>query len=501
MRFRPSEAIHLGYRSLTDHWELLRHVLHIAYNGNVPGYYGTHIYYAKFVDGSLVTTPVYFQSTTILCDMDLDSNVYPHILFSDRTDESHTILKYIYFDGSQWRLDRSPEIDVGTNWGFGSLAVDSQGRVHIAFSIRLTVDGINGNKLMYGLWDNSGWQIEEVQSVLISQNTNPFVAIAIDSHDRPRVAFYDASAGALKYALIDIDSDGDGIVDSQDNCPGYSNPDQVDLDNDGFGDACDNCRYTANPGQEDSDGDGIGNACDNCPLSLNSDQQDSDGDGIGDVCDICKGADNIDSDNDGVCNASDNCPTIMNAGQEDYDADGVGDACDNCPGTGNFDQSNQDGDGFGDSCDNCPSIANNDQDDNDQDQYGDVCDPDDDNDLVEDTLDNCQFVSNADQADFDGNGVGDECDDDDDGDGVLDINDSCWGTTLGSVVAANGCSGAQNVDIACPCDIEPVWKNHGQYVSCVANAAEEQLAEGLINQAEKCAIVSERANSGCGKKK
>ena len=35
------------------------------------------------------------------------------------------------------------------------------------------------------------------------------------------------------------DSDGDGVCDAQDNCPGVSNPDQSDLDGDGLGDACD----------------------------------------------------------------------------------------------------------------------------------------------------------------------------------------------------------------------------------------------------------------------
>ena len=36
-----------------------------------------------------------------------------------------------------------------------------------------------------------------------------------------------------------IDSDGDGIPDDQDNCPNKANPDQADNDNDGLGDVCD----------------------------------------------------------------------------------------------------------------------------------------------------------------------------------------------------------------------------------------------------------------------
>jgi hypothetical protein len=61
------------------------------------------------------------------------------------------------------------------------------------------------------------------------------------------------------------DTDGDGIPDSDDNCPNVFNPDQLDSDGDGIGDACDNCIETPNPDQADSDGDGIGDVCDACP--------------------------------------------------------------------------------------------------------------------------------------------------------------------------------------------------------------------------------------------
>ena len=41
------------------------------------------------------------------------------------------------------------------------------------------------------------------------------------------------------FAPPPIDSDGDGIQDSEDNCPMVPNPDQADSDGDGVGDACD----------------------------------------------------------------------------------------------------------------------------------------------------------------------------------------------------------------------------------------------------------------------
>ena len=79
---------------------------------------------------------------------------------------------------------------------------------------------------------------------------------------------------------IPIDIDYDGIVDSQDNCPSVSNPDQKNTNGDEYGDACqigdqdndgitdfkDNCRYAANPDQKDEDNDGVGDACENIIL-------------------------------------------------------------------------------------------------------------------------------------------------------------------------------------------------------------------------------------------
>ncbi len=107
------------------------------------------------------------------------------------------------------------------------------------------------------------------------------------------------------------DTDNDGIVDEEDNCPLVKNEDQKDSDGDGIGDVC----------EEDSDGDGVIDELDNCPLVSNPDQEDEDGDGIGDVCEE-------DTDGDGVVDDNDNCPEIANADQEDTDGDGIGDACD-----------------------------------------------------------------------------------------------------------------------------------------------------------------------------
>ncbi|HJU56295.1 MAG TPA: thrombospondin type 3 repeat-containing protein [Pyrinomonadaceae bacterium] len=138
-------------------------------------------------------------------------------------------------------------------------------------------------------------------------------------------------AGSAYVYRIEIDTDGDGVLDGDDNCPMTANANQADADHDGVGDACDNCPAKANPDQADTDGDGKADACDNCPAKANPNQADADHDGVGDACD--------------------NCAAKANSNQADSDKDGRGDVCDNCPNISNPNQSDSDGDGLGDACD------------------------------------------------------------------------------------------------------------------------------------------------------
>jgi uncharacterized delta-60 repeat protein len=156
----------------------------------------------------------------------------------------------------------------------------------------------------------------------------------------------------------------------------------------------------------------------------------------------------IDSDDDGILDIDDNCPNTPNQDQTDSDGDGQGDACDE----------DLDGDGVDNEIDNCPEISNPDQDDLDEDGIGDVCDPDDDNDGVEDDLDECAY------------------------------------TESGDAVNDNGCS----IDQLCQCDDE--WKNHGEYVSCIAHASKDFMEAKIITKDDKGDIISEAAKSSCGHK-
>lgn len=197
----------------------------------------------------------------------------------------------------------------------------------------------------------------------------------------------------------------------------------------------------------DTDGDGISDGADNCRDIANPDQNDTDGDEIGDLCDSCPLDVENDADQDGVCEMDDNCPTITNSDQSDEDMDGV----------------------------------------------GNVCDLDTDNDGVDDNDDNCPLESNPGQEDSDGDGTGDVCDTDSDDDGVLDGGDACLLTPSGEITNLEGCAISQ----LCPCN--SAWKNHGAYVKCVTQTSNDFVSEGLITGQEKGDIVSDAAQSACGK--
>ncbi|WP_242521559.1 thrombospondin type 3 repeat-containing protein [Motiliproteus sp. SC1-56] len=150
----------------------------------------------------------------------------------------------------------------------------------------------------------------------------------------------------------------------------------------------------------------------------------------------------------------------------------------------------QDSDGVPDVTDNCPLVANPDQIDIDGDGAGDSCDVDDDGDGVEDTQDNCPQDPNPAQSDADLDGIGDACDGDSDGDGVDDQVDLCPLSPPSLPVDLDGCTGAQR--IARACDISN-FVQHGKYVNCVAHAANESVALGLINETEKSLFIKEAA--------
>ena len=313
---------------------------------------------------------------------------------------------------------------------------------------------------------------------------------------------------------IQADSDGDGVGNVDDNCPGTPNPNQLDIDNDNIGDVCD----------DDMDGDGKNNDYDNCDgpevlwdstdIGLDMDQDgcldasedtDDDGDGIADVADPCTGPsfkqqwssnsandhdsdgchdseEDSDDDNDGVNDVDDDCLRGWHNWTADANSDHDGDGCKD---GGEDDDDDNDGindrDAMNTPLDMCPtgdlgwtSDENNDRD-------GDGCrdateDNDDDGDEVADNIDNCSPGPNGwalhwtsvPSTDLDGDGCRDlDEDDDDDGDTILDSNDACprgmtgWISDPISDMDGDGCrdsdedtdddgDGFQDVDDNCP---------------------------------------------------
>lgn len=143
------------------------------------------------------------------------------------------------------------------------------------------------------------------------------------------------------------DSDGDGVNDRLDRCPGTRPGAMVDptgcaiptdRDGDGVLDTADRCpntpagmRVDTNGCPIDEDNDGVADSADRCPNTPSGEQVDAQG------CPLA-----TDSDGDGVVDSADRCPNsprgamVDSAGcviPQDTDGDGVDDSVDRCPGT------------------------------------------------------------------------------------------------------------------------------------------------------------------------
>ena len=92
------------------------------------------------------------------------------------------------------------------------------------------------------------------------------------------------------------------------------------------------------------------------------------------------------------------------------------------------------------------------------------------------------------------------CDDEDtctdptdtDQDGVPDCDDLCPDTDPADGVDADGCSVPQ----LCPCDND--WQNHGAYVTCVVDMAQQLVDDGFIEPGIGQDYVNAAGNSNCG---
>ena len=300
------------------------------------------------------------------------------------------------------------------------------------------------NRLGNITYSSSNINVASLSGTLISINGIGNTTITAT---QPANSRYKSASISAVFRVLVGDSDGDGLIDSQDNCPTVANPDQADNDQDGVGDVCDNCVYRNNPFQVDTDADGYGDVCDEFPNDA-SENADSDGDGIGDNADTDDDNDNwsdtieiacgtsptdsgdkpIDSDNDGDPDCLD--PDDDNDGyldtedlfpfdnQEwaDNDLDGIGDNADTDDDNDQYlDQDEID-------CLTDPFDRTSTPDDFDKDLIPDCIDPNDDNDSCPDTEDEFPLDPEFCQ-DTDGDGIDDRFDFDSDNDGIPDHRD------------------------------------------------------------------------------
>jgi hypothetical protein len=155
---------------------------------------------------------------------------------------------------------------------------------------------------------------------------------------------------------------------------------ELDTDGDGWLDTGDNCPLASNAGQEDGDGDTVGNVCDNCPSASNAGQENADGDALGDACDSDDDGDLVTDDAETACGSDpmDVTPPLSRPERVDGAFAGVDDDGDTAVdealpgGAANFDC---DGDGYTGAAEGGTALCGNGM--NDDDKVGVALVPDD----------------------------------------------------------------------------------------------------------------------------
>lgn len=119
----------------------------------------------------------------------LDSNGRPHIAYTDAANED---LVYAHWNGVTWL---TATVDsVGNVGEFASLALDNNEYPHISYK-----DGTNG-AVKHAYWNGASWQTEVADA---SFGTFQFTSIALDSNGYPHISFFDFYYDQLKYAQWD----------------------------------------------------------------------------------------------------------------------------------------------------------------------------------------------------------------------------------------------------------------------------------------------------------
>ncbi len=130
----------------------------------------------------------------------LDPNGRPHIAYYDATTVPlHWYLKYAYHDGNKWRVTvADPEKYAGSDC---DLAVDAVGHPHISYCQGFKDP--DRRDLKYAYHDGAKWHITRVDE---SGSAGAHTSIALDAQGRPHIAYKDTPYSVpskLKYAYFD----------------------------------------------------------------------------------------------------------------------------------------------------------------------------------------------------------------------------------------------------------------------------------------------------------
>ncbi len=110
----------------------------------------------------------------------VDSVGNPHIAYSDRSDTGLIVMKYASLAGTNWNIQT---VDNGSA---GSLALDSAGNPHIAYAG-------TSSELKYASWNGMNWVIQTVDPPSDSPQTSPVRVslqyLALDANDRPFIVY------------------------------------------------------------------------------------------------------------------------------------------------------------------------------------------------------------------------------------------------------------------------------------------------------------------------
>ncbi len=220
--------------------------------------------------------------------------------------EDFPVAPFVFVKGKAAFMDLTRSITGGQAWGFG---LPIGGGINWGVQEGIALQTAVG--YTFGLTDNYDNNLIWSLGVLFDLGSEKKQEVIIEPEP------------------VILDTDGDGIIDDEDDCvdvPGLAKFNGCpDTDGDGITDASDDCPEIAGlakfNGCPDRDGDGITDASDDCP----------DEPGIARL----NGCPEPDTDGDGVIDAEDDCPKVPGIvalkGCPDADGDGITDAIDKCP--------------------------------------------------------------------------------------------------------------------------------------------------------------------------